>query len=273
MVAPSANTHRAITFADLADNQQPLSVFIKAPTKPIEHLAPGAFIVEDLAQAHMILDPGINLVVVRRTAWRTENNEQISKALRQISDSAEIIRTHSTWNSTEREDIRFIPLRVAHHFGRSLADVMAQPGFVTMVNDIAEQISLLKSVSDADKIFFNSRFIRDAPQITEPSKHADDQFLTISCAYLGGGTVCELEPNNHIQLAPGEIGIWKGKIGKKRDQFIEDAENEGQPLVHWTPFGPQDYPRFVSLIDAYDDKLPEKLVALKSFAPWDTTPQ
>jgi len=248
-----------------------LSGLLKAPTKPIEQLGPGAFAVKELAQAHLILDPEINLVVVRRPEWCRENIEQISRALRHVSDSAEITRTHSTWNSTEPDDSRFIPLRVAHQFGSTAAKLMTQSGIALMFNDISEQIQLLKSISGAHKIFFNSRFSRKAPDITEPSKHVDDQFLTMSCAYFGGGTVCELAPGTQLQLAPGEIGIWKGKVGKKRDQIIEDPDNEGQPLVHWTPLHPSNYPRFVSLIDAYDDEIPEKLVRLGTLVPWDAS--
>lgn len=269
MINNSANTHRALTSADLADDNHPLSGLLKAPTKPIKYLGPGAFAVKEPAQAHLILDPGINLVVVRRPEWCRENIERISRALCHVSDLAEIVRTHSTWNSTEPDDSRLIPLRVAHHFGVTATEVISQSGFALMFNDISEQIQLLKSISGAHKFFFNSRFIINAPDITEPLKHVDDQFLTMSCTYLGGGTVCELAPGTQLQLAPGEIGIWKGKIGKKHDQIIEDPDNEGQPLVHWTPLHPSNYPRFVSLIDAYDDTPPKKLVNLNSLAPWE----
>lgn len=245
-----------------------LSSFIKRASSSIYQIGAGAVSVQELSEAGIILDPEINFVVVRRNRWVTEYAQTISDAVTQVHETADVVTLHSTWSSNEGDQGRCIPDRIGLHFNLPGSTITQVPALAVMLSDILDQIAFLRNLSGAQKIFLNTRLLEQVPRLDSPLKHEDDQFLTLSCAYLGGGTVCQMADGGEVQLAQGEIGVWKGKVGEQTEMRVDNPENRGQPLVHWTPLDERDYPRFISLIDAYDEALPAPLLQYNSFVPW-----
>lgn len=235
---------------------------------PFTVIAPGAVAVDDLKSAHVILDHGINCVIVRRPAWIEQHQDSIAEALRKSYRRAVKVQTHAVWNGQEGDHGQCVADRLGGHFGVTGREFISTPALATLVGDILAQVAVLRELSGAQKIYLNSRLLERVPEVDAPVKHADDQFLTISCAYLGGGTVCQFYDGTEMQLAAGEVGFWKGMVGPQENMRVTETVNKLQPLVHWTPINPADYPRFVSLIDAYDSELPERMRTLGSFAAW-----
>ena len=217
-------------------------------------LAPGALSVLSLAQIDRILDPSIHYLRISRPNWIKNTGLNLFATLSHEIGllKSDLHRVETTWKG--KDYVHGVPDWVQSLFrGRENFRLAWQ----AILTDVALVRRALIDASDAQNPNSTVRLeLRDC----SPGMHYDVQALNCAVAYFGGGTIAQLSDGSTVQLRPGEIGIWKGRVGG------EDLLNRGQAVLHGASDNPKDYPRWVAVHDICDETLSDKV--LRSLEPW-----